>query len=238
MRIFASLFLATLLLGCESRSADVATTRSPLERAIDARGGQRIVAGPAPNTPAQTDLRPALPLAFFDGARFHEPPAPSWTGKLTAKGPVWITIHEELVDASGAILDREVAPELVVSADGLRLAYTRGFPNAVYLLDLRGGRPTIATESMRDANQPLFHGDHRLVVTGSRTDELFGIWIVDLAAGAVPRAITNGDLRVGQGLGPSFVPPPARHESMRIVGETLFYDDGVSERSVQVGPPR
>ena len=243
-----SLFLlaAALLVGCDA-APPVATSNAPLRAApswiagaevIDSRGSLRILAGPAPRAPEQTDLRPARPLALDDGGQFVDPPAPSWTGRLTAKGALWITVGEKLVDQAGNTLDEEVSPELAVSADGQQVAYTKGFPNGVYVRDLRDGHVRHATAAMHDANQPIFHGANRLIVAGSATTEVYGIWVVDLVEGAKPRAITNGDLKVGQGLGPSFVPPPARHESMKLVGDTLVYFDGEGERRVVVGAPR
>ena len=234
-KMFALFVALGLAIGCNA-------TTPPREeppwaataRVVDVRGEQRILGAPPPAVPAQTDLQPARPLAWFDGVRFREPPRPSWTGKVTSVGPLWVTTHEELVDQSGKVLDTEVSPELAVSPSGLEVAYTRGFPNAVYVLDLRNGRTRNATATMHDANQPIFYGMDRLVVAGSATDEMYGVWLVDLRSGAA-RALTNGDLHIGQGLGPSFVPPPARHDSMRIVDDALVYDDGAGERRVVLG---
>jgi hypothetical protein len=211
------------------------------ERVLDTRGDQRIVERIEPlNVPVATDVIPPRALAWLEGDMRRPPPRPSHTGKLTAFGPVWVTTDERLIDARGGMLARGVVPELSVSPDGRRVAYAAHEDDgslAVFIMNLEDGTAERLPTGLAHAGSPLFVDAATIVVVGARAGGIAGVWRVRLDAGASgAQPLTNATLRVGAPPGASFVPPPARHASMRVEGRDLVYDDGRGERRVPLAP--
>ncbi len=209
---------------------------------VDAQGDRRLLRGSPSATVPQTDERPTYRMRV-EGAETIEPGEPVLGAALVQDGAVWVTPAFELVDEQGAILDRDVLPELAVSADGLTVAYPHraGEGAGVYVVSRDGAgwsAPHRVTDALAFADRPLFLEGGRLIVVGSVVSGIAGVWIFDPAGTAQPIAVTNATLRTGHPLGPTFVPPPAFHESMHVEGDVLTYDDGYGERRVTLGGVR
>ncbi len=201
---------------------------------LDRRGERLLLAG-APSTPGpQTDERPTVRLVLRGPTGDLEVPGRMLGGALTDEGAVFVTDHFELVDEQGRLLDEDVIPELSVRADGRAVAYPHraGSAAGVYVADLHDGAVSLVTRGLALADRPRYLADGRLVVIGARASGIAGVWVLDPEGGGQPVPITNAELRTGRPLGPSFVPPPAYHASMRVEAGVLVYDDGRREQRV------
>jgi len=208
-------------------------------RVVSERAGARLWRG-SPSAPApQTDERPTYRMVVEAGSDRVEPAARVLAGVLVEGGVLWVTPEHELRDGQGSVLDRAVVPELAVSVDGRMVAYPHraGDAAGVYVIARDGGgwsRPRRVTAGLALADRPLFLDDGRLVVIGAVASGIAGVWLVDPRRDAQPVPVTNERLRTGRPLGPTFVPPPAYHESMRARAGALVYDDGYGERRVEL----
>jgi hypothetical protein len=203
---------------------------------IDVRGDRRLIRSAPSPTVAQTDERPTYRV-LLEGAETTALDAPVLTAALVDDGVLRVTPSFELVDDQGTVLDRDVVPELSVSADGRTVAYPHrtGEDAGVFVVSRDGAdwtAPRCVTPSLASADRPLFLESGRLLVVGSVASGIAGVWIVDPLGAAQPVPVTNAALRTGRPLGPTFVPPPAYHASMRVESGTLVYDDGNQERRV------
>jgi len=216
--------------------SDLALEEGPLGELTELdRRGERVLLSGAPSTPGpQTDERPTVRLVLRGPAGDLEVPGRMLGGALTAQGAVFVTEHLELVDEQGRLLDEEVIPELSVRADGRAVAYPHraGSEAGVYVADLDDGAVSLVTRGLAVADRPRYLADGRLVVIGARASGIAGVWLLDPERAGQPVPITNAELRTGRPLGPSFVPPPAYHASMRVEAGALVYDDGRREQRV------
>jgi hypothetical protein len=205
---------------------------------IERRGGRALVAGDPPALGPGTDVLAARPMGVLDGDRFEAAPGPVLAGRLLAGGVVWVTLGRALVvvdEAGTRTIDEDVLPELDVEPDGVVIAYARGAGEGagVYLHDVRRGQTRLASDGLAVADRPLFAGE-QLILVGAPPGGVAGVHVADWRdPTARPRVLTNEGLAAGQ-LGPSFVPPPASHASMRMEEGTLVYDDGEGERRVPI----
>ncbi|MCC7540396.1 MAG: hypothetical protein IT379_29535 [Deltaproteobacteria bacterium] len=198
------------------------------------RDGRRLLSGPPSAVAAQSDERPTFEMRVQDGGRTIPAPGRVLGGALVEGGVVWVTPAFELIDGRSRVLDRDVIPEIAVTACGGRIAYPHraGEGQGVYVLALPDGEPRRVTDDLATADRPLFLLDGSLLVVGSRPSGIAGLWRVDPEGAGQATPLTNADLRTGRPLGPTFVPPPAYHASMRVEGNELVYDDGRRERRV------
>jgi len=206
--------------------------------AVDRRAGWTLLRDAVASPPPGTDVRPAVPMVVLreDGAALS-PPGPVVDAVLLDGAVAWVGREGELWIDDGAQprgVDDEVLGELAVGADGRRLAYAKraGEGAGVWLTTRDAAAPRRLTVGLAVADRPLFVDDERLVVVGSRPGGIAGLWLVRADGSEQPRPVTNAELRAGSPLGPGFVPPPAYHDSMRLEGGSLVYDDGRGERRV------
>lgn len=239
------MWLSVVVAGCATagEAEDVGASVAPLDdsaRVLERRGGRALVAGDAEIGPDGTDIRLPRPMAVRDGLGYREAPDAVHAGALLDDGAVWVTHDGDLVlDRHGVLetLARDVIPEIDVAPDGRRVAFARrpGEDAGVFLVDVeRPGQPRRVTPGLAVADRPLFVDDRLLIVVGARAGGIAGVWLVRHdSRDPQPRPLTNAGLAVGR-LGPSFVPPPASHESMRVVGDELEYHDGEQTRRVSL----
>jgi hypothetical protein len=230
-----------------TRWASAAPAWVPAARSIEDRNGARLLGGSAERAPDQTDLRPARPLVVHDARRdlYLLPPEAVWVGALTRDGVLWVTTRGDLLHDDGVAAPRTIAsnviPEIAVDPTSTFVAFARGPGNdaGVYVVELaaNGAAPRRVTPGLAVADRPLFVDDTMLLITGARPGGIAGLWTlrhreVDVAL----RPLTNATLRAGAPLGPTFIPPPAYHASMRIEDEAVLYHDGRAERRVPLTP--
>ena len=250
MRRRLALLLALSSLACAPPPAPAATAELgsaprwlPQAHELGSRGELRLLALPEPRGPEQTDVRLARSLAVIRDHDAHLPPGPALAAQLLDGSVAWALVDGTLLldaldGSSPRTLDRDVIPELAASPDGRTLAYARrpGDEAGVWLvsLDAPERAPRLATPGLAIADRPLFASSSLLLVVGAVPSGIAGVWAIDLDREASPRPLTNAQLRTGAPLGPTFVPPPASHASMRIDGGELVYDDGEREQRVEV----
>lgn len=202
----------------------------------DARGGRELWVGPAEELADQTDHRPARPMELRAAGEITPSPEPVHAGRLVEGGVVWVTVHGELLlDRGGALeqMDVDVLPELDVAPDGRRVAYARrpGREAGVWIVsvDDAASRRRVSV-GLAVADRPLFLDAERLLLVGARASGVAGVWIArHVGRDPQPTPLTNAELAPGQ-LDERFVPPPADHRSMRVVGGALEYHDGETRR--------
>lgn len=237
MRIPTVLIVTAMLTAC----ADVSTAAPGAEalvtgdRSVVATDGARSLLRGPPSTPMpQTDERPSFEMELVGPSGAIAAPGRVWVGVIVADGAVWVLADGTLQHSDGTVLDRNALPELAVSADRNLLAYPRAQVEGggVRIVDLRTRQRRLVTADLALADRPLFLPDGRLVVIGAETSGIPGVRLVDPAGIAPSVAVTNAGLRTGRPFGPTFVPPPAYHASMHVVGGTLVYDDGHREQRV------
>lgn len=234
------LSLALVLSACAGEGA-LGAAELPLEAEppgelseLQRRDERILLVGSASTPMPQTDERPTVRLVVRGPAGELEAPGRMLGGALTAHGAVFVTPSFALIDEGGRVLDHDALPELAVRSDGLAVAYPHraGSDAGVYVLDVQAQTTRLVTQGLALADRPLYLPDGRLVVIGAQASGIAGVWIVDPDAGAAPVPVTNAQLQAGRPLGPSFVPPPAYHASMRLEDGALVYDDGRSEQRV------
>lgn len=243
-RAIVASFAALVACGTSDAPVAVDTSRERSEPTPDVvleeSFGRRLLAGPHPEVAEGTDDLPPRPLLLVDGARSFEPIVPSFDGRITAAGVVWATVEGTLIDGEGLVLASGIEPDLSVSPDGERVAYTAHRDDgstAIQLLTVEDGTSRPLTETLSDATTPFFVDDERLVVVGARNGDVMGLWLIELGRGSlVP--LTNAGLRVGEPFGPDFVPPPYHQRAMRVEEGTLIYDDGEAVQRVPLGSHR
>lgn len=156
------------------------------------------------------------------------PPVPSLTGCITSAGPLWVTEERTLIDERGTVLAPDAEQDLSVSPSGDEVAYVAHSDDGtsgIYILSMQRRSAQLVTGAFADATTPFFLPDGRLIFAGGYAGDFAGLWLLDLRTGAA-RQLTNHGLRVGQPLGPTFVPLPAWQDSLRLEGDMLVYEDG------------
>lgn len=243
--------LVLIAAACDRGPTEVGAASSALATEVPAwvasgtvvaeRFGQRLVRGEVQAAPEGTDVRMPVPLAVVraDGSTWVAP-ADAVEAALLDGAVAWVDLEGTLLVADGPriiTIDQDVHGELAVDPSGQLLAYALrpGERAGVWLASVEGGAPRHVTPGLAVADRPLFVGGEQLVVVGSRPGGIAGVWTVRYRdAAAQPVSITNGALRVGTPLGPTFVPPPAYHASMRVESGVLVYDDGEREQRVEL----
>lgn len=196
---------------------------------VDIRGPRRLV-GP-PVTTTRGDAFPGRELALVEGSERIALPEPALTGRITAEGAVFITEQRALIDQDGNVLDSDVELDLDVDSSGTRVAY--GVRDSegdfrVRVLDLGGGTTAHVSGALAHATTPFWLADGRLIVSGGQTNEIVGLWLLE---GEGATRLTNFGMKVGEPLGPDFVPLPYQQQEVRESGGALVYEtDGVPVR--------
>jgi hypothetical protein len=182
----------------------------------------------------------ALEAVRADGSTFT-PPAPALTGRIAGGAAWWVTVDGDLLVDDGRTarrVDVDVIAELDVDPSGRWLAYAKrpGADAGVFIVDVGDPNraPRLVTPGLGIADRPRFVDAQRLVVVGAPTGGVAGVWVVRVDRAPTPTPVTNAGLRAGAPLGPTFVPPPAYHESMVVDGGALVYDDGADIRRVSL----
>lgn len=142
------------------------------------------------------------------------------TRRAIAGGELIVNAAGELLLVRGGkqeLLDREVVPELAISASGKQIAYPRrGLLGTELVLRTLGGAARVVSGALRSADRPLFAaGDTALVFWGTGDAERFvGMYVVSVAPGAVP--VRRNNVGVTSLADPLFVEPPLDHRSIRL----------------------
>ena len=207
----------------------------------DRRGALALVRGDSVRAPAGTDVRVTARFAVLrdDGAALVLP-EPAIEAALLDGAVAWIDVDHTLWIDDGTRLravDDDVHGELATDPTGRWLAWAElpGERAGVWIAPHAGEAqtPRRVTDGLGVADRPVFVDDERLVVVGAAPGGVAGVWVVRYRErGARPVPITNATLRAGEPFGPTFVPPPAYHASMRVDADVLIYDDGEQVRRV------
>ena len=243
MRAYVAL-ACVLAVGCTGEAASSRTERleTPAiaagESVVDQRFGLRIVAIEGASTPSEhaTDSLPPRNLELRGGGRVVRPPVPSLSGCITRMGALWVTTEFTLIDERGALLAPDAEQDLSVSPAGDEVAFVAHSEegiSGIHILSMETRTAQLLTGEFANATTPFFLPDGRLIFAGGHTGDFAALWLLDRRTGAT-RQLTNHGLRVGQPLGPTFVPLPAWQSSMRLEVDVLVYEDGEGTQRVSL----